>query len=108
MDEAVEQVRALRTGARGALEGLYREMRPRLYRFAYSYTMNGDMAEDFVQDARGGGHAPRRCRRAQLPVHLGEERLPELLQAPAGGGFPPLEVDGVAHFRRYAGVRGPG
>ena len=51
MDEAVEQVRALRTGVRGALEGLYREMRPRLYRFAYSYTMNGDMAEDFVQDA---------------------------------------------------------
>ncbi len=51
MSEAQLQTKSLNAESSEFLNQLYRDMRPRLYRFAYSYTMNAEIAEDFVQDS---------------------------------------------------------
>ena len=40
----------LRRRSHRAFERIFKEMGPRLYRFAFSYLMNAEMAEDVVQD----------------------------------------------------------
>lgn len=45
-----ELVGELRCRSHQAFEKVFREMGPRLYRFALTYLMNADMAEDVVQD----------------------------------------------------------
>ena len=42
----------LRRRSHRAFERIFKEMGPRLYRFAFSYLMNAEMAEDVVQDTR--------------------------------------------------------
>ncbi|MFR3329862.1 MAG: RNA polymerase sigma-70 factor [Odoribacter splanchnicus] len=45
-----ELVGELRRRSHAAFEKVFREMGPKLYRFALTYLMNADMAEDVVQD----------------------------------------------------------
>ena len=40
----------LRRRSHRAFERIFKEMGPRLYRFAFSYLMNAEMAEDVVQE----------------------------------------------------------
>lgn len=43
-------VKGLKDNSNVIFEQVFREMSPKLYRFALTYTMNEDMAEDIVQD----------------------------------------------------------
>lgn len=43
-------VKGLKDNSSVIFEQVFREMSPKLYRFALTYTMNEDMAEDIVQD----------------------------------------------------------
>ena len=43
-------VKGLKDNSSEVFEQVFREMSPKLYRFALAYTMNADTAEDIVQD----------------------------------------------------------
>lgn len=51
MNQAQTHMSSFEGKFQNTFEQIYQELQPRLYNFAYSYTMNAAMAEDFVHDA---------------------------------------------------------
>ena len=103
----------LRRRSHRAFERIFKEMGPRLYRFAFSYLMNAEMAEDVVQDTFMHfwsvlGTLPEDTR-VSTYLYASVKFLPELLQASPCGRYQPdktyrsLDLYGVPAIRRGRG-----